>query len=85
MVINAYEEGEGTIEAEAEEFGVGTAFIAAAPRRGALGTGAQAKLEGTAREKLRAAVVSRLDATLGKLKAKLRSACKVEVSTPIVC
>ena len=43
------------------------------------------KLKAEAREKLRAAVETRPDATLGELQAVLRSACQVEVSEPTVC
>jgi len=93
VVINAYESGEGTIEGVAEQFGVGTAFVkkmlrlhrageSLEPRHGG---GAQAKLNGTAREQLRATVKARPDATLGELKAELRSACQVAVSEPTVC
>lgn len=93
VVINAYESGEGTIEEVAEQFGVGTAFVkkmlrlhrageSLEPKHGG---GAQAKLDVAAREKLRARVKARPEATLGELKAVLRSACQVEVSAPTVC
>ena len=93
VVINAYESGEGTIEAVAEQFGVGTAFVKKMVRLHRTGEslepkhggGAQAKLNVPAREKLRAAVRAHPDATLGKLKAELRCACQVEVSAPTVC
>lgn len=92
-VINAYESGEGTIEEVAEQFGVGTAFVKKMLRLHRAGErlepkhggGAQAKLPADAREKLRTAVETRPDATLGELKEVLRSACKVEVSEPTVC
>lgn len=93
VVINTYESGEGTIEEVAEQFGVGTAFVKKMLRLHRAGErlepkhggGAQAKLPAAAREKLRAAVETRPDATLGELKEVLRSACKVEVSAPTVC
>lgn len=93
VVINAYESGEGTIEAVAEQFGVGTAFVKKMLRRHRAGEsleprhggGAQAKLKAAAREQLRAAVATRPDATLEELKAVLRTVCKVEVSAPTVC
>jgi transposase len=92
-VINAYEAGEGTIAEVAEQFGVGTAFVkkmmrlhrageSVEPRHGG---GASAKLDDSAREQLRAAVKARPDATLGELKAELRSVYQVEVSEPTVC
>jgi transposase len=93
VVINAYEAGEETIEEVAEQFGVGTAFVkkmlrlhrtgeSLEPKHGG---GVPAKLNVAAREKLRAAVKARPDATLGELKAELRRACQVEVSAPTVC
>jgi transposase len=93
VVINTYEAGEGTIEEVAEQFGVGTAFVkkmlrlhrageSLEPKHGG---GAQAKLNGSAREQLREVVATRPDATLGELKAELRSACQVAVSAPTVC
>jgi transposase len=93
VVINAYESGEGTIEDVAEQFGVGTAFVKKMLRLHRAGErlepqhggGAQVKLKAEAREKLRAAVETRPDATLGELQAVLRSACQVEVSEPTVC
>lgn len=93
LVITAYESGEGTIEEVAEQFGVGTAFVKKMLRRHRAGEslepkhggGAQAKLTAAAREKLRAAVATRPDATLGELQEVLSSACKVEVSEPTVC
>src|SRR6266481_2199391 len=93
LVINAYESGEGTIEEVAEQFGVGTAFVKRMLRRHRAGEslepqhggGAQPKLDATAREKLRAAVDSRPDATLGELRALLSRACHVRVSAPTVC
>jgi transposase len=93
VVINAYESGEGTIEEVAEQFGVGTAFVKKMRRRHRAGEslepkhggGAQAKLNADAREKLRAAVETRPDATLEELKAVLSNACQVEVSEPTVC
>ena len=93
VVINAYESGDGTIAEVAEQFRVGIAFVkkilrlhrageSLVPKQGG---GAQAKLNADAREKLRAAVASRPDATLGELQAVLSSRGKVEVSEPTVC
>jgi len=93
VVINAYEAGEGTLAAVAERFGVGTALVkkmlrvhrageSVKPRPGG---GAPAKLDDSAREQLRAAVKARPDATLGELKAELRSVCQLAVSEPTVC
>ena len=93
VVINASEAGEETIEEVAEQFGVGTAFVkkmlrlhrageSLEPKHGG---GAQAKLNGAAREQLRAAVKTRPDATLGELKTELSKGCQVEVSAPTVC
>ena len=93
LVITADESGEGTIAEGAEQFGGGTAFVkkilklhrageSLEPKHGG---GAQAKLTAAAREKLRAAVATRPDATLGELQKVLSSACKVEVSEPTVC
>jgi len=93
VVINAYESGDGTIAEVAEQFRVGTAFVkkvlrlhragkSLVPKHGG---GAQAKLNADARDKLRVAVASRPDATLGELQAVLSSRCKVEVSKPTVC
>lgn len=93
VVINAYESGEGTIAEVAEQFRVGTAFVkkilrlhrageSVVPKHGG---GAQAKLNADAREKLRVAVATRPDATLGELQAVLSSRCKVKVSEPTVC
>src|SRR5712692_5799263 len=85
LVINAYESGKGTIAEVAEQFGGGTAFVKKLRRRHRAGEslepqhggGAQAKLNAAAREKLRAAVETRPDATLGELKAVLRRVGKV--------
>lgn len=93
LVINAYESGEGTIEEVAEQFRVGTAFVKKMLRRHRAGEslephhggGAPAKLTADAREKLRATVETRPDATLAELQAVLRRACKVGVSAPTVC
>ncbi len=93
LVINAYESGEGTIEEVAEQFGVGTPFVkkmlrlhrAGESLEPTHGGGAQAKLNADAREKLRAAVETHPDATLGELQAVLSNAGKVEVSEPTVC
>jgi transposase len=93
VVINAYESGEGTIEDVAEQFGVGTAFVkkmlrlhrAGESLEPTHGGGAQAKLDGAARQQLRAAGKTRPDATLGELKAELSKGCQVEVSAPTVC
>jgi transposase len=93
LVITAYESGEGTIEEVAEQFGVGTAFVKKLLKRHRAGEslepkhggGAQAKLTAAAREKLRAAVVTRPDATLAELQGVLSRTCKVEVSEPPVC
>jgi len=93
VVVNAYESGEGTIEDVAERFGVGTAFVKKMLRLHRAGEslepqhggGAPAKLDGAAREQLRAAVKTRPDATLGELQAELRRTCQVEVSEPTVC
>jgi transposase len=93
VVINAYEAGEGTVEDVAEQFGVGTAFVKKMLRLHRAGDrlepkhggGAQAKLTAETCEQLRVAVKTRPDATLGELKAELRSVCQVEVSEPTVC
>jgi len=93
LVITAYESGEGTREEVAEQFGVGTAFVKKMLKRHRAGEslepkhggGAQAKLTAGAREKLRATVVTRPDATLAELQAVLSRTCKVEVSEPTVC
>jgi len=93
VVINAYESGDGTIAEVAEQFRVGTAFGKKGLRLHRAGKslvpnhggGAQAQLTADARDKLRGAVASRPDATLGELQAGLSSRGKVEVSKPTVC
>lgn len=93
LVINAYEAGEGTVEAVAAQFGVGTAFVqkmlrlhrageSLEPKHGG---GAQAKLTVEARDQLRMAVKTRPDATLRELKEVLSRVCQVAVSEPTVC
>src|SRR5262245_59402158 len=93
VVINAYESGEGTIEAVAAQCGVGTAFVKKMLRLHRTGEslepqhggGAQAKLDEAARDQLRVAVKTRPDATWGELKAELSRVCQVEVSAPTIC